>query len=108
MSSSITCVVNAYFYAKETLPMRAEDLFPAGVDSVEVDGVRVRKGSIAAFIHNALALDQLDPEGEEYERAVAEIQSLAPALKAVRVFEVFSLRSDRVARIVAQAGTSRA
>ena len=35
--------------------MRAESLFPDGLDSVEVDGVRVRKGSIAAFIYNALA-----------------------------------------------------
>jgi hypothetical protein len=80
--------------------MRPEDLFPSDVDSVEVDGIMVRKGSIAAFIHNALALDLLDPENEEYERAAAEIRSLAPALEAVRVFEVFSLRSDRVAQIV--------
>jgi hypothetical protein len=80
--------------------MRPEDLFPPDVDSVEVDGVRVRKGSIAAFIHNALSLELLDPEGEEYEQAVAELRALTPALKAVRVFEVFSLRSELVAQIV--------
>jgi hypothetical protein len=80
--------------------VRAEDLFPDGADSVDVDGVRVRKGSIAAFIHNALALDRLDPDGEEYERAAAAIGELVPVLRAVRVFDVFSLRSKRVAQVV--------
>jgi hypothetical protein len=81
-------------------PVRPEDLFPDGNDSVDVNGIEVRKGSIASFIYNALALDRLDPEGEDFRQAGDEIRRLFPAMRAVRVFEVFSLRSTRVAQIV--------
>jgi hypothetical protein len=77
--------------------MRPEDLFPDGPDSMDVDGIRVRKGSIASFIYNALTLDSVDPGSAEYRRARSGIQDLAPLLRAVRVFEVFSVRSERVA-----------
>ena len=80
--------------------MRPEELFPDGPDSVEVDGVRIRKGSIASFIYNALALDNLDPTSSEYQLALAGIREMAPVLGAVHVFEVFSLRSEQVANVV--------
>ena len=80
--------------------MRPEDLFPDGPDSMDVDGVPVRKGSIASFIYNALALDRLDPSSAEYRQALAGIRDLVPVLRAVHVFEVFSLRSERVAEVV--------
>ena len=86
--------------------MRAENLFPAGRDSIEVDGVEVRKGSIAAFIYNALTLDRLEPGTEGYDQAATAIRDLTPILRAVRVFDVFALRSERVAQIVADAGAS--
>jgi hypothetical protein len=87
--------------------MRAENLFPDGLDSIEVDGVRVRKGSIAAFIYNALALDQLDPGANGYDQAAETIRDLTPVLRAVRVFDVFALRSERVAQIVESAPRRR-
>jgi len=80
--------------------MRPEDLFPDGPDSMEVGGVRIRKGSIASFIYNALMLDKVDPSSAEYERALVGIREMAPVLSAVHVFEVFSLRSERVAEVV--------
>jgi hypothetical protein len=83
--------------------MRAENLFPDGLDSVEVNGVSVRKGSIAAFIYNALTLDRLDAGAEGYDQAAEAIRELTPALQAVRVFDVFALRSERVAQIVESA-----
>jgi hypothetical protein len=86
--------------------VRPKDLFPDGRDSVEVDGVEVRKGSIRAFIYNALALERLDPRSDDYRRAAAELRELVPTLEAVRVFDVFGLRSDRVAEIVAQPSRS--
>jgi hypothetical protein len=80
--------------------VRPEDLFPDGPDSMEVDGIHVRKGSIASFIYNALTLDRADPSSAEYERALAGLREMAPVLNAVHVFEVFSLRSQRVAAVV--------
>lgn len=80
--------------------MRAEALFPDGPDLIDVDGVSVRKGSIASFIHNALALERLDPESHEYQEATAEMREVVPALRAVRLFEVFSPRLERAATLV--------
>jgi hypothetical protein len=80
--------------------MRPEDLFPDGPDSVEVDGTQMRKGSIAAFIYNALSLEELDPSSAEYEQALSDLRDMVPVLRAVRVFEVFSLRSERIAKVV--------
>jgi hypothetical protein len=67
---------------------------------MEVDGIRVRKGSIASFIYNALMLEGADPSSAEYQRALAGVREMAPVLAAVHVFEVFSLRSERVAEVV--------
>ena len=83
--------------------MRPEELFPDGPDSMEVDGIRIRKGSIASFIYNALTLDGVDPSSAEYRRAREGIRQMAPLLNAVHVFEVFSLRSEQVAEIVREA-----
>jgi predicted GTPase len=47
-----------------------------------------------------LTLDHLDPGGEEYERVAASLRELVPVLQAVRVFDVFSLSSKRVAQVV--------
>ena len=83
--------------------MQPEDLFPDGSDSVEVEGVKVRKGSIASFIYNALTLDGLDPASADYERARSGIREMVPVMRAVRVFDVFELRSERVAEVVRDA-----
>lgn len=83
--------------------MRPEDLFPSGPDSMNVNGTDVRKGSIASFIYNALSLETLDPSSEAYEQALSDLRDMIPVLRAIRVFDVFSLRSERVAEIVREA-----
>jgi hypothetical protein len=96
--------VNAYYIPYpillEVQQVRPETLFPDGLDSIDVGGTQVRKGSIASFVHNALALERLDPGSSEYERTAAEMRETIPALRAVRVFDVFSLRSQRAATVV--------
>jgi hypothetical protein len=80
--------------------MRAKDLFPDGIDGIQVGDTYVRKGSIAAFIYNALALEQLDSSSEPYQQAAAEMREITPMLRAIRFFEVFNLRLHRAAQIV--------
>lgn len=80
--------------------MRAEELFPAGPDTVEVDGVTVRKGSIAAFVQNAIAIASCEAASQAYRQALADLPATLPALRAARVFEVFELRSPALAEIL--------
>jgi|HubBroStandDraft_3_1064219.scaffolds.fasta_scaffold930132_2 hypothetical protein len=82
--------------------MRAEELFPDDVDAMNVRGARVRKGSIAAFAHNALLLELLDPDSEQYALARADLLRGLPELRLAGLFDVFSVRLSRAAQIVEQ------
>lgn len=82
--------------------MRAEDLFPAEAQQIDVGGVRVRKGTIAAFAHNALTLERTPPDSAEHRQALADLRAAIPLLRAAGLFEVFSLRTSTAARILAE------
>jgi hypothetical protein len=80
--------------------MRAEELFPDDVDAMDVRGARVRKGSIAAFAHNALTLERADPGSEQYAIAHVDLVEGLPQLHLAGLFDVFSVRLPRAARII--------
>lgn len=74
--------------------MRAEDLLPAGMDQIKRNGVVIRKGSVGAFLANAKIL--CDHQAAPEQRAIAEHDLLAtlPALRALGLFEVLSVRDE--------------
>jgi len=75
--------------------MRAEDLLPDHQNKFQFsDGAVIRKGTVGAFLVNARIW--CDPAAEPAQRAGAErdlIDSL-PALRALGLFEVLSIRDD--------------
>jgi hypothetical protein len=86
--------------------VRAEELFADDADEITLNGTDVRKGTIAAFAHNAIVLEQADPASDEYARALADLREIAPILRAAGMFDVFSVTLPRAAKIVAEfAGT---
>jgi hypothetical protein len=76
--------------------MRAEQVLPDHVDQVDFNGVTIRKGTVAAFLANALAWT--DPASTEATRAAAaaDIVAALPALRAVGLFEVLEIRDVRL------------
>lgn len=76
--------------------MRAHDILPDHLDEARIDGVAVRKGSVAAFLANAHTLT--DPRTDNATRAEAEqhIREALPALRAVGLFEVLEIRDARL------------
>ncbi|HEY3713484.1 MAG TPA: hypothetical protein VGL39_03070 [Jatrophihabitantaceae bacterium] len=80
--------------------VRPEDVLPDDVSRTMMNGVNVRKGSVAAFVANAKALEALAPTTPEYAEVAAQLQALAPAVAAVGLFDVFELRSVEIAKIV--------
>jgi len=81
--------------------VRPEDILPDNVDVGVMDGgVQVRKGTIGAFIANAKNLSVLESGTPEYDEVVAQLRALAPALKAVGVFEIFDLRSSDLRNVL--------
>lgn len=83
-------------------PIRPEDVLPEGDNTASVGDVPVRKGTIAAFVSNAKALENL-PEGRpEYDAVVAQLRALAPGLRAVGLLDVFTPRSPTIAALLDQ------
>ncbi|QGZ39051.1 hypothetical protein IP92_02735 [Pseudoduganella flava] len=80
--------------------MRAEDILPGHTDTVDLHGVTVRKGTVGAFLANALALrDPATPLGQR-AAALRDIEDALPALAALRLFDVFELRDPELRAFV--------
>jgi hypothetical protein len=81
---------------RRVTPLRPEDALPDQIDHAEIGGVTVRKGTVAAFLQNAIQWS--DPETPDADRdAFAhEIAGAVPALRALSVFTVFTVRDERL------------
>ena len=80
-----------------TTPIRPEDILPDGQDRAVVGSTSVRKGSVAAFLANARLLEDAEPGSPAAEAISAQLRELAEPLRAIGLFEVFAIRSSRVA-----------
>ncbi|GAA2663549.1 hypothetical protein [Streptomyces lunalinharesii] len=83
--------------------VRPEDVLPEGIDSTAINGLTVRKGSVAAFVANALRLDDLTEGTPEYAAVVTQMRELTPVLRAIGLLDVFRPHSQAVERIIAEA-----
>jgi hypothetical protein len=81
--------------------MRAEDVLPDQVNSSEMNGVLIRKGTVGAFLANARIIK--DPGADDRQRALAREHMAAaiPALQALGIFEFFALKDDDLRSFVA-------
>lgn len=80
--------------------MRAQDVLPDGVDQLQLNGVSVRKGSVAAFLANAKVLADTFATAEARLEAERDILEAMPALCATGLFEVMQLRDETVRAFV--------
>lgn len=84
------------------MPIRPEDVLPDAVDHTEIDGLRLRKGTVAAFLRNALRWNDpaiSDSDREALEREIAEA---VPALRALGVFAIFEVRDEKLRDFMAR------
>jgi hypothetical protein len=85
----------------DNTPVRPEDLLPTGVDSGVINGVEVRKGTVAAFVANAKRLEALSPDSDEYGELAHQLRAAKPLLAAIGVLDVFEARSPRLKDLLA-------
>lgn len=88
------------------LPARPQDVLPDEHDRTEIDGIVMRKGTVAAFVRNALRWT--DPDTEDAERAALAdaIVEAVPALRALGVLAVFEVRDARLRALIAAGDAS--
>lgn len=84
--------------------MRPEDVLADDQNHAECNGVRVRKGSVGAFLANARVLQ--DPNACAADRANAEhdVRALLPSLRALGLFEVLAPRDPCLQRLIGRDG----
>ncbi len=82
--------------------IRPEDVLPDGEDNAAFGDVSARKGTVAAFIANAKALNELADGTPERDAVLAQLRTLAPGLRAVGVLDVFFPRSPEMAALLAE------
>lgn len=87
--------------------VRPEEILPDGAERASFDGVRIRKGTVAAFVASAQALRDLQPGTEAHDEVVATLKDLAPQLVAIGIFEVFEPRDPQIADLVAAVAESK-
>ncbi|AUL48014.1 hypothetical protein BTL55_14315 [Bordetella trematum] len=80
--------------------MHAEDILPDTHDHVERHGVRIRKGTVGAFLANSrLWLDPACPVGQRRAAESALLRD-APALRALGLFDVLTPRNPGLRRLL--------
>ena len=80
--------------------MKATDILPDDVNTIERDGRTIRKGSVAAFIANAKLIEASDTPADLRARAEADLRELVQALVDASVFEVFEVRSPKIKALI--------
>lgn len=88
-------------------PVGAADVLADGVETAVFDGREVRKGTIAAFVANARALESAMEGSEECRHLEEQLRRAVPDLRSIGVLEVFAPRTTRLAAVVASAERAR-
>lgn len=80
--------------------MRADESLPDDVNEIEVRGLHIRKGSVAAFVAGAKALQDASLAPEQMGAVIIDMLDLVPALRALGLFDIFEIRDAALRRIV--------
>jgi hypothetical protein len=103
VSERTACVLGtAHRLHKGARVMKPKDVLPDEVDAAVRNGIAVRKGSVGAFLANARILQEETATAEAREVARADLIDLVPAMAALGLFELFSIRDPDIAALVEQ------
>lgn len=82
--------------------MRPDDLLPDDLDHVQRDGITVRKGSVGAFLANAVVLQDADASDAARAAAERDLRALLPGLHALGLFNILAPRDPALQHLVEQ------
>lgn len=83
-------------------PVRPEDILPDGDDHAQFDGMPVRKGTVAAFLQNAMRWSEPSTPGDIKEQIGREIVRSLPALHALKLLDVLEPKDERLRKLIAE------
>lgn len=77
-------------------PIRPEDVLPDAINQTEIGGLPIRKGTVAAFLQNAIRWNDPATGDALREELSREMANSVPSLRALGIFEVFEARDMRL------------
>ncbi len=80
---------------------RPDDVLPDHLDRIEVDGLTLRKGTVAAFLRNAIRWTDPATTPQDREALAAAIVEAVPALRALGLLAIFEARDSELRRLIA-------
>ena len=83
--------------------MKPEDILPDGVDSTILNGRKVRKGTIAAFLANTDVLNDPKASKQQKQQAIQTMKELAPAILAIGLHQHVTFKNEIAERILIDA-----
>ena len=92
---------------RQARPVGAADVLADGAETAVFDGREVRKGTIAAFVANARALESATEGTAESRRLEEQLRRAVPDLRSIGVLDVFTPRTTRLAAVVTSAERAR-
>ncbi len=86
--------------------VRPEDIIPDGADNTSINGVVVRKGTVAAFLANINILENLHSSDQQKQEAMNMLWELAPSVIATGLPQHVTFKSELVENILMDAARS--
>lgn len=86
-----------------TKAIRPEDLIADGSDYTQINGMQVRKGTVAAFLANIDLLENPNSSTEVKNQALCALNELAPSIVAVRLHHHVNFKNKVAEEIIQQA-----
>ncbi|WP_273742520.1 hypothetical protein [Burkholderia mallei] len=80
--------------------MKAEAVLPDHVNRVEIDGVSIRKGTVAAFLASARVWTDAQAAAHAREEAERDLFDTLPSLRVLGLFDVLEIRDARLRAFV--------
>jgi hypothetical protein len=95
-------IVSSPQHPDAAAPMRPEDVLPDHLDYTERDGLILRKGTVAAFLNNAMRWNDPGVSPDEKQALAEEIGKSVPALRALGIFDIFEVRDAALRTLLAR------
>lgn len=82
--------------------MEAEDILPDDINIAQINGLSIRKGTVAAFLVNARTYLNPTTPAIERDAALSSALQALPALQALGVFDVFIIADPALRELIAK------
>lgn len=83
--------------------MQAQQLLPDTQNTIEANGITVRKGSVGAFLISWRTLQDAASDAATRRQAEQDLHALLPALRALGLFDIFTAHDPALQALIEQA-----